>query len=404
MNKSICPYPWMHLSAATDGNVRLCCNVTTSDPRIKDNTGSCMHVSDIENIQDAFNVDMFKDIRRKMLKGEKIDICERCYNTEDNGGKSVRNYALEKFDIQEYVEQTDPLTGKIENVQIKSLDFSWSNYCNLKCKMCSPEATNQLREEFLYFGKDFRDINLDKWTFNSLFDTIEDISPNLEEILVTGGEPLLNKDFLQYIDYLIEKDYAKNIVLVFHTNLTIMPARFLQRFSKFKHTQIHISIDGTGDTYEYIRFPGKWNIVDRNIKKLVNYIKDTDNIGAEAHAVFQSYNLHNICDLIKYFNQYKDIKNFISFPYFIYAYDPWHAGPNNVPIQFKNEYIKQIKEYITDLDTDKDTHFFKSLESCLKMINRENSSNIEDFKAHVESRDEYRNQNAYNILPWLKDV
>lgn len=399
MTKTFCPYAWMHLSAATDGNIRLCCNVTTVASSIKDEYGADIHIGDIKNIQDTFNTSAYKDIRKKMLAGEPVEFCQRCYDTENNGGKSIRNFAVNQYGIEEYTQNTD-ITGYVKGIKIKSLDLSWSNLCNLKCKMCHPDATNQLIEEYINFGESYKEIDLNKWTFDALYNTLETVSPSIEEILVTGGEPLLNKDFLKYIDYLVEKDYAKNIKLVFHTNLTIMPSKFLERFGKFKHTQIHISIDGVDETYEYIRYPGKWKVIEKNINKLVDYIKNSNNIGAEAHVVFQSYNMHNICDLIKYFNQFKDIKNFEPFPYFISLYDPWHSHISNVPLRFRNQYATDINQLIKDLNIDTTTHFYGSLKSCLAMIDDiENSP--KRFLNHVTSRDEYRNQNAVNVLPWL---
>lgn len=403
MTATFCPFPWLHLSAATDGNIRLCCNVTDADPRIKDENNKTIHVADIKDIQETFNTPMYKDIRKKMLAGEKVELCQRCYDVENNGGKSIRNNAIKHFGIDDHVANTDLDTGHIKDVQIQSLDFSWSNYCNLKCKMCSPDATNQLIEEYIHFGENYREVDLDKWTFDALFDTLETVSPNLKEILVTGGEPLLNKDFLKYIDYLVEKDYAKDIVLLFHTNLTIMPSRFLERFGKFKHTQIHISIDGTEDTYEYIRYPGKWSVVERNIKKLSEYIQQSDNLGAEAHVVFQSYNLHNICDLIEYFYQFKHIKNFETFPYFINTYHPWHSRIEHVPLEYRKRYIKDIESLIDSLDIDKGTHFFGTIKNCLAMAKNSQVS-TDNFLEHVKSRDEFRKQNAFNVIPWIKDV
>ena len=403
MTKTFCPYAWTHLSAATDGNIRLCCNVTDDDPRIRDQNNQTMHVSDIKDIQDAFNVPMYNDIRKKMLSGEKVSLCQRCYDVEENGGSSIRNNAVKHFGIDEHVDNTDIETGEIKKVKIQSLDFSWSNYCNLKCKMCSPDATNQLIEEYIHFGENYREVDLDKWTFDALYDTLETVSPNLKEILVTGGEPLLNKDFLKYIDYLVENEYAKDIILTFHTNLTIMPSRFMERFGKFKHTQIHISIDGTEDTYEYIRYPGKWSVVERNIRKLATYIQNADNIGAEAHVVFQSYNMHNICNLLKYFNKFKSIKNFETMPYFINTYHPWHSRISNVPLKYRKKYVKRIRTTVERLKIDKTTHFYGSLQNCLAMVSNK-KTDTKDFIEHVKSRDAYRKQDAFKILSWIKDV
>jgi molybdenum cofactor biosynthesis enzyme MoaA len=402
MTKTFCPYAWTHLSASTDGYIRLCCNGTDSDPRIKDENGNIIHIADIENIQDTFNTQMYKDIRKKMVAGETVDFCQRCYDVENNGGWSIRNNAVKHFGIDEFVTNTDS-TGHVKNIEIRSLDLSWSNYCNLKCKMCSPDATNQLVEEYIHFGESYREVDLNKWTFDALYDTLETVSPNLTEILVTGGEPLLNKDFLKYIDYLVEKDYANDIILTFHTNLTIMPSRFMERFGKFKHTQIHISIDGTEDTYEYIRYPGKWSVVKRNINKLAEYVESANNIGAEAHVVFQSYNMHNICDLLRYFNKFKSIKNFETTPYFINAYHPWHSSIDNVPLKYRKKYVKRIKTLVEKLDIDKTTHFYGSLQNCLAMVSNKKTDN-KDFIEHVKSRDAYRKQDAFKILPWIKDV
>lgn len=401
MNNVICPFPFMHLSAATNGNVRLCCNVAEHNSHILDNNGNPTHISDVKNIDELFNLDMFCDIRKKMINGEKIDFCKRCYDVEETGGESVRTTALSNYNIDDYVQKTDRISGKIKDVAIKSLDLSWSNYCNLQCKMCSPSASNQLIDEWKHFGQKYENINLDKWSYEALENLLSSVSPSLHEILVTGGEPLLNKNFLKYIDYLVDNNYAPNIYLVFHTNLTIMPSKFVERFNKFKKTFIHISIDGTGDTYEYIRHPAKWKIVDKNIKQLLNFVKDLDNVQVEVHTVFQSYNLHNIVDLLKYFHQFKDFKNFISFPYFIYPYWPAASDPNIVPLEQRYYYKNQILNYLLTLDINKNTHFYKTLTSCLSMIN-EKEADISDFIQYNLSRDQFRKQNASEVLPWLK--
>lgn len=401
MNKTICPFPWMHLSSATTGDARLCCNVTEKGSIVKDN-GSSVKLKDIHNIDDFFNLNFFRDIRKKMIAGEKVDFCQRCYDLEDNGAESVRTDALKYYDIEKLIQNTDVHTGKISNVAVKSLDLSWSNYCNLQCKMCDPGSSNQLEKEWEYFKQPYKQkINLDDWSFDTLKPLLADVSTSIEEILVTGGEPLLNKNFLQYIDYLIEKDLAKNILIRFHTNLTIFPTKFIDRFAKFKKIHIHLSIDGVEKTYEYIRHPAKWKIVEKNIQNLLNLIQNYDHFYVEIHTVFQSYNLHNIVDLVKYFDQYRNVKYFQSFPYFIYCYGPKFAVPNLVPLSYRNIYREEILNYLESYDGDKTNHLYRTLQSCCNLLDfKEN--NFNSFIHDILSKDKYRKQNAYEVLPWLK--
>ena len=52
-----------------------------------------------DSVDDIINSDEFKDIRRKMLKGEKVSGCERCYEHEENGNNSYRQFWKTVFSL-----------------------------------------------------------------------------------------------------------------------------------------------------------------------------------------------------------------------------------------------------------------------------------------------------------------
>ena len=54
------------------------------------------------NLKDFWNSDIMRDVRLKMINGEKISYCKRCYDFEQTGVPSLRqevnkNYSLEKI-------------------------------------------------------------------------------------------------------------------------------------------------------------------------------------------------------------------------------------------------------------------------------------------------------------------
>jgi len=94
------------------------------------------------------------------------------------------------------------------------------------------------------------------------------------KVYVNGGEPTLhNKSLTAMLNALVESGQASNIELWLNTNTTIFDSNFYELLDKFKQIRLMLSIDGIEESFEYIRYPAKWNIVDSNIKKIVNCVR-----------------------------------------------------------------------------------------------------------------------------------
>ena len=59
-----------------------------------------------------------------------------------------------------------------------------------------------------------------------------------------------------------------------------------------------ISVDGSGETYEYIRWPGKWQKIINNINTLKKHNETHKNITYSFTTVVQNLNVDNLCDFI----------------------------------------------------------------------------------------------------------
>lgn len=401
-SNTICPLPWIHFSTHTNGIMRICCN-TENGGHIHKQDGKVWKVNEINDLLQYFNSDDLKNVRKEMLHGKKPSMCNSCYKLEDKGSTSVRKTQLKNYEFDSLIKNTNIATGELSSVDVYSLDFSWGNKCNLKCKMCFPDASNQLIDEWRQLGilkKDdeyFRQLD-ENWKFENNLAFFDLICGNLKEILVTGGEPLINDDFYKLCKYLIEKGVSKNIILKFHTNLTVTPKKFVDVWKYFKFVLINCSIDATKDTYEYIRYPGKWKIVSENFVELIEYSK-TIELKIDVHTVFTPFNAHDTINLIEFFAEY-DI-----FPYFNRIQNPVYTDSRCLPRKFKNKLYSECHEVIKKYENTFRNHWSNEKVNTLKanldiMISEDLDTEL--FYNFVDKQDSLRTIKSVNILPWYK--
>jgi len=418
-NNSYCPLPWNHFSAGTDGSMRVCCNAGAHGS-IKENDNS-ISIDKIDNILKYYNTEQLKNLRSAMLKGERATECTLCYQIEDAGGKSVRQTLVEKWPLDNFLKNTNTVTGEITKPHINYLDFSWSNKCNLKCKMCSPHSSDQLIEESDKFNlyptsKDKFLSSSAVWSLGNTLDIIKKIVSNdLTDILVTGGEPLINNDFYDFCKFLIDNGYSKNLTLAFHSNLTVTPSKWFNVWPHFKYVIIRASIDAVGKDYEYVRYPGKWNIVKENIEEIVDFINDNTSgarISIEFHAVLSLFNFASIPDLIDYLFTFSETELVRSMPFTNYIHWPARARINLIPLKNRLIIIQNIKEAIArnrikikNSKSERNADFLLSLLeiAATDVIANDNTHIKQTFETLINI-DKDRGQDTYKFLPWLKEL
>lgn len=324
-----CILPWIHLTSSVAGWYRPCCD---SNKNIKDRTNSkndkeILHTS-VMGIEDAFYGQAMNEIRSQFLKNERPKICSSCWKKEDANMSSLRIAMNSRF--SNVIENID-----VDKPKLKYLDIKYDNNCNLACRMCSTGSSDQHQKEILSYVKDGQQIPnhfsyaspelLNKETYKKQYtkrliklnekpfleqDVINSI-PELMVLKATGGEPTINKKFLNAIDYAIEHDYAKNIELDLTTNGTKFTNEFLEKISQFKQLRLRISVDGTKDVYEYIRYPFQWDLLTKSVENLFKFCSNkklftapADDVPPKAwigfSIVVQPYNIFNLGEIYKW--------------------------------------------------------------------------------------------------------
>jgi len=380
MSKTFCILPWMHLATNASGNLRVCCNSTPGKNFIRRPDGSAykLHRDDLE---EAWNSEVYKTIRQQMLDGERPEMCTRCFREEDAGVRSARQAWNDKW--QEEVKYTVDAP-----FDIKYVDLRLGNLCNLKCRMCNPYASNQWVKEWNLIETALEPSEYDRlknmnWpekekTWENLFS----IADTVEEIYLTGGEPTIIQEQHRLLDYFIDKGTAHKIRLKYNTNLTNVPKHLIDKWSKFKRVQLNCSIDATGKLDRYIRYPSNWDKIVENF----GTVRQLDNVNIEIHCTVQMYNILHLDKLIEWALPYGHKI------YFNILNHPEYLNIRCLPIQLKNLAQIRLAQY-TDLP---------KVQSIVDYMWKEDwSDKLPQFYEYTKKLDESRGESLSTIVPEL---
>lgn len=297
------------------GSLRFCC--TTLD-NLKSNKGNRLHVNN-DSLYKAWNCNDIKEARLKMMRGETVSACKKCNEQEARGYKSMRR----AVNMETNFANTNA-DGSV-NVKPIAMELHFGNLCNLKCKMCGQQYSNQIGKELLEIGKEdstFIDWitkesgNVNIWTnnlsveykwfqnykvMNKLF---EYIAKHIEKLVVIGGEPTVIPEFWELFSYLDERGKLDKMDITLTTNLTTINPKMTDWLPKLKKWTIWASVDGVGARTEYIRYPSNFQKVCKNLEFYKNLLRENDTIVLSP--AIQLLNIDHLDDILKWWIQFSD--------------------------------------------------------------------------------------------------
>lgn len=403
-NKSFCIYPWIHSNIHTTGAVKLCC---------ADNTVDGMgYISKDKSWSDIWNSDKYKDVRIKMLNGEKIKNCKKCYEDEINTGTSFRitsNDSLGKKLFESIVTKTNE-DGAVP-MDIRYLDIRWSNICNLKCRMCystysSLIATERKKHEgssgleFEGFSKDTTYISISQLRPNFLYEIIDHLE-NVETIYFAGGEPLLTEEHYTLLKILIDKKIT-NVDLTYNTNLTKLTYQkdnVVDLWKHFKSIDLRPSLDSWGKRAEYLRSETCWEDIEKNIQILMRDTKTISKI--RPYITVSSYNVLTLPDFFNYMiSKFNFTPDEIQFTVNVLD-NPLQMNINGLSPNLRRASYKKLLEFKESFSEYLDVPFYNILLKHLKMpIN--NPPTKYQIKSFIDKYDGLRNTKFIETFPELE--
>ncbi len=216
----------------------------------------------VDSLSSIVNNEKHKKIKEDSLNGIQNPACLQCWETERDPSTadfSVRINALEHSE--------DWMNSK-DAFKLEMLDLRWQNTCNLACIMCSPLYSSKWEKEI----KGVR-----RFPFSltdEMFDYIYKDLNCIKEVYLAGGEPLQMTENVNLLKHLLESNPGVRIRL--NTNLAVIDTevyRLLKEFPK-ENIQWNVSIDGELEMYNYVRYPGNWQQVYKNLIELTSCYDD----------------------------------------------------------------------------------------------------------------------------------
>ena len=249
MSKTFCPLPWTHLATHPHGAVTLCCESDmtnrASDSQNANKDFQTFHNTDY-NLDRIMNSDLFRDVRMQMLNGEEPRVCSKCYKYESMGNQSKRTIELERLDysLEDAIVDTK-YDGYIDDIDFEFIELRLGNHCNLACRSCNPySSTKWIKDwEKLHNNNPVKQ-NLFNWPLDEKFWTsLKSHCKKIKHLYINGGEPLLIDKHKHFLEFLVEKGYAKNIELTYSTNSTIIDESYVDIWRQFNYVDFLLSID-----------------------------------------------------------------------------------------------------------------------------------------------------------------
>jgi MoaA/NifB/PqqE/SkfB family radical SAM enzyme len=211
---------------------------------------------------------------------------------------------------------------------------------------------------------------------------------SIQVIKFVGGEPLINKEVIETIDYLMTEGDPKNLIISIVTNATIFNEKVFENASNMQVMVVAVSLDAIGDKLEYIRYPAKWNVIEENIER----IKKVDNVCLTISATLQAYNVLSIVELFEYCDE-KGYPMYVTI-----VRDPDQIAISVLPPNVLKEAASRLRTYSITTPNKKHSELALSLSHDLKKSSESfNPNDFRRFMLFTNDLDISRDQNFRDI-------
>lgn len=174
-----------------------------------------------------------------------VQFCNGLFTAESPVFLGERQGHLEELDRLGYLEFLDEPAGLQPNQEyrfhdnryIQLVHWSLTGHCNYLCRHCYMSAPHGV---------------LPHPTTEQCLDVVDQIADcGVRRVSITGGEPLIRRDFLQILDRILEKDMQLEVIM---TNGALVNERLLDELeARGCHPEFHMSYDGPARWHDWLR-------------------------------------------------------------------------------------------------------------------------------------------------------
>jgi organic radical activating enzyme len=253
------------------------------------------HLVDIDKVQTnpklLHNTPQKKDDRRKMLAGERPSGCEYCWKIEDMGVDAIsdRVYKSKIYPIEALNDAYN--TPPEHDVDLRTLEIAFDRTCQFACSYCNPAFSTTWAQDIKRNGPYVNLVSDGRNHFTHTHESSQlyrygetnpyieaffewwesDLHRTLQELRITGGEPLMSAHTWKLIDWFKDNKGVSRTRLAINSNLgtDIDIDRLLQAVSGVD-IDLYTSNEAVGLQAEYIRDGLVWDDWANNVERLLD--------------------------------------------------------------------------------------------------------------------------------------
>ena len=269
---TLCLAPWTHTYLSPQTERRMCCASREPAQNFAQyidtavGTGKYIPIT----LEQHWNGEHMRSVRRRMLAGETLSECEVC-NDQLLNTSVYRDYFWHLFQhkLSDVLESTSE--DGTTTMQPVSWDYRFSNLCNFKCRTCGDMLSSAWETEQKTHGMVDWSNPKNNWMQPNIRGQIQDFQTDqveaefasaveqhrVEEVYWVGGEPLMYEQHWRYMQRIVELGDGNKVYARYNTNLSRVEYKgcdlYTDLLDHLRDWQICASLDGTGVVGEYIR-------------------------------------------------------------------------------------------------------------------------------------------------------
>ena len=450
LNPTFCILPWNHIQYKPTGQSKLCCRydnvnentvyhrlVDKKETDLEDNFVRLKTEHDRLSIQkstmeNSFYSNYWSTARQYTIENKPIVGCHKCYR-EEQGSKGDVQISMRLGSSLLYNDGYLHKKPKFDQPKIEFLEVGFGNYCNLACLSCNSTLSTTWHDDENKFNDLVQVNSMRREVFKKL-DNIKFV-PNeatlrtLNLIKFTGGEPMINPEFTNFINLVCDQGTPENISLEIYTNCSYVPSpKLVENLTRFKAVQLNLSIDAYGKANDYIRYGSKWyGDTKQTVSNAIDYWLEQGRLHKNINVIMSStlsvLNILEIKPLMTWWiKKFKDSGNKIvvtrrtllpteydGFYKIQPAHDPSYLNINILPKEYYQDVLEWAIKYRTDFLNDYPE--LGGVPECIRasvikleqVINKTtgNKQEARNFLHYLETMDKVRGNSAENSIPEL---
>jgi organic radical activating enzyme len=405
-------------------------------------TTSCHHplphkveIADVQaNPRALHNTAKKKEERQQMQQGERPAGCEYCWKIEDIGRDNISDRVYKTVIYSDEDLDHAYRTPASEDVNLRTLEISFDRTCQFACSYCNPAFSSTWVKDINTNGPYMDLVSDGRNHFTHSHDSAQlfkygqdnpyaeaffqwwesDLHRTLDELRITGGEPLMSGYTWQLLDWFKENKGKSQTRLAINSNLGIQVDIDRLFSSVDAPIDLYTSNESVGSHAEYIRDGLDWGDWANTVELVCDNYSVVKLRGLHIMFTINALCLESITEFLDCVVQWKRCygRDFPSFTLNILRFPSFQSPlvlPDEIRTRHKNNLeawlsannngwlhqheINHVQRLIDYLDVVKTPHTGAAEQQILQ----------QDFKKFYTQYDQRRNKNFAATFPALAD-